>query len=320
MRIKTKNYLSACFLGLAVFATSCKKQDLKDAATLNATLSSVKSDGGLVPINSNVIITGNVTNAGGGSVIERGICYTTFHSENVKYHSEPTVNHFKEINLAVGTGTFSNTLNLGLPSTTYRVRAYAITSVGVAYGKAVSFRTGEVKGERGNDGTDGAQGPAGNNGKDGTDGLQGLPGNNGKDGIKGKDGRNSLAPAVEVFFASQDLLQSPKIAFGLILKNNGGMDLRTVSISCFTTSESGVETLVHKQKLDNPTFGLHPISITKFTPSVGAAELHRLNELKLNNVKYGTTYFIKIYALNNGGETTEVIQRYTTVPKPPVRR
>ena len=75
---------------------------------------------------------GNVTNDGGATITERGICYST--------SSSPTISNSK----VTATGTMgAYTCNLtGLTAgTTYYVRAYATNSVGTSYGTAVIFTT-----------------------------------------------------------------------------------------------------------------------------------------------------------------------------------
>lgn len=75
---------------------------------------------------------GNVTSDGGASIIQRGVCYSTSQNPN-------TSNQI----VTSGTGIGSFTCNLtGLTAnTTYYVRAYAINSVGTAYGEQKSFTT-----------------------------------------------------------------------------------------------------------------------------------------------------------------------------------
>jgi uncharacterized protein (TIGR02145 family) len=77
-------------------------------------------------------VAGNVTAAGGVTVTARGICYST--SQN------PTTSGTC---LASGSGTGAFTANLGGLSfgTTYYVRAYAINSVGTAYGVQTTLTT-----------------------------------------------------------------------------------------------------------------------------------------------------------------------------------
>ena len=75
---------------------------------------------------------GNVTDDGGATVIERGVCWST--SPN------PTVsgNHTTD---GGGTGAFTSSITGLTPNTTYYVRAYATNSEGTAYGPEVSFTT-----------------------------------------------------------------------------------------------------------------------------------------------------------------------------------
>ena len=77
---------------------------------------------------------GNVISGGNASVTERGVCIATV--------SNPTTSNTK---ITAGSGTGSFTCNLtGLQAnTTYYVRAYAVNSMGTAYGEQVSFTTKE---------------------------------------------------------------------------------------------------------------------------------------------------------------------------------
>ena len=77
-------------------------------------------------------ISGSVTNDGGADVTERGICWATT--------SNPTISKYKQSS-GSGTGSFSVSLSNLNEGTTYYVRAYAINSVGTAYGEQISFET-----------------------------------------------------------------------------------------------------------------------------------------------------------------------------------
>ena len=77
-------------------------------------------------------VGGNVTSDNGASVTERGVCWATT--------ANPTVSNNKRTS-GTGTGTFSVTLSSLSDGTTYYVRAYAINSVGIAYGNTVTFTT-----------------------------------------------------------------------------------------------------------------------------------------------------------------------------------
>jgi hypothetical protein len=75
---------------------------------------------------------GNVTWDGGGTVTERGVCWST--SPN------PTIADSKTID-GDGAGVFTSSLTGLSPNTPYYVKAYATNRVGTAYGDQVSFST-----------------------------------------------------------------------------------------------------------------------------------------------------------------------------------
>jgi len=75
---------------------------------------------------------GNITSDGGASVTSRGVCWST--SQN------PTTSNSKTTD-GSGTGTFTSSITGLTADTTYYVRAYAVNSVGTAYGDQKSFTT-----------------------------------------------------------------------------------------------------------------------------------------------------------------------------------
>ncbi|MBN1183406.1 MAG: hypothetical protein JXB49_14030 [Bacteroidales bacterium] len=76
---------------------------------------------------------GNVTNAGGGTVTAKGVCWNT--SQN------PTISNYHTTD-GTGLGSFSSSLTGLTPGMTYYVRAYATNSVGTGYStNQVSFIT-----------------------------------------------------------------------------------------------------------------------------------------------------------------------------------
>ena len=77
---------------------------------------------------------GNVTSDGGANVTVRGVCWNT--------SGYPTTADSKTTN-GSGTGSFTSNLTNLIANNTYFVRAYAINSVGIAYGNDVRFTTGE---------------------------------------------------------------------------------------------------------------------------------------------------------------------------------
>ena len=78
------------------------------------------------------ICGGEVTDDGGGTVTERGVCWSTLQN--------PTINDNKTTD-GSGIGNFTTTLNNLVPQTTYYVRAYATNEAGTAYGEEISFTT-----------------------------------------------------------------------------------------------------------------------------------------------------------------------------------
>lgn len=76
---------------------------------------------------------GNVTNDGGATVTERGVCWSTSENPNMDDDSKTTD--------GTGTGEFTSSLTGLTPNTTYYVRAYATNSTGPGYGDQVEFTT-----------------------------------------------------------------------------------------------------------------------------------------------------------------------------------
>jgi hypothetical protein len=75
---------------------------------------------------------GDITNDGNASVTSRGICWGT--------STNPTTSN-NITNDGSGTGIFTSSITNLLHNTTYYVRAYAVNSVGTAYGNQISFTT-----------------------------------------------------------------------------------------------------------------------------------------------------------------------------------
>lgn len=82
---------------------------------------------------------GNITNDGGSSVTQRGVCWGT--SQNPTTANSTTSD-------GNGIGNYSSNLTGLTASTTYYVRAYAINSAGTAYGNQVSFNTSSSGGNQ----------------------------------------------------------------------------------------------------------------------------------------------------------------------------
>lgn len=75
---------------------------------------------------------GNVTNDGGATVTERGLCWSV--------SSNPTIND-NHMSSGGGIGEFAMSVTGLIENTTYHLRAYATNSVGTGYGNEVVFTT-----------------------------------------------------------------------------------------------------------------------------------------------------------------------------------
>ena len=77
-------------------------------------------------------VSGNITNAGGGTVTSRGICWSI--TQN------PTVSNNKTTE-GTGAGQYTSTITGLIAGTTYYARAYGENSRGIVYGSQVIFTT-----------------------------------------------------------------------------------------------------------------------------------------------------------------------------------
>ncbi|MDR0573883.1 MAG: hypothetical protein LBG96_07640, partial [Tannerella sp.] len=117
---------------------------------------------------TNIAITsaisgGNVTDDGGATITSRGICWST--------NRNPTIENQR----AEDTGqsaSFSSIITGLSPSTTYHVRAFAVNSIGTAYGNEISFTTRD---ENNGDTGDPSQNGNGGNGGNGNSGTYPIP-------------------------------------------------------------------------------------------------------------------------------------------------
>lgn len=75
---------------------------------------------------------GEITSEGNVPVTVRGICWSTTPEPTIADHNIP---------VGSGPGIFTSSITGLAASTTYHVRAYAVNSVGIAYGNNVSFTT-----------------------------------------------------------------------------------------------------------------------------------------------------------------------------------
>ena len=76
---------------------------------------------------------GNVTDDGGNAVTQRGVCWNTT--------GTPVITADPFTSNGTGAGSFSSIAQVLSAATTYHLRAYAINSVGTAYGNEITFTT-----------------------------------------------------------------------------------------------------------------------------------------------------------------------------------
>ncbi|MFC1730059.1 hypothetical protein ACFL6I_06950 [candidate division KSB1 bacterium] len=73
---------------------------------------------------------GNITDEGGSSILERGVCWST--------NASPTINHNKTLD-GDGSGNYISAITGLTPNTNYHVRAYATNYSGTSYGNELTF-------------------------------------------------------------------------------------------------------------------------------------------------------------------------------------
>lgn len=86
-----------------------------------------------IPSPTTVLIDGNVTDDGGGTIVERGVCWSIAANPTIADHAVPVEG---------STGAFRATLAGLSAATTYHVRAYAHNEAGTTYGADVTVVAG----------------------------------------------------------------------------------------------------------------------------------------------------------------------------------
>ena len=76
---------------------------------------------------------GNISNDGGGTITDRGVCWALTPS--------PSIESGSHLSIGNGTGSFSGTITGLAPNTPYYVRAYATNVKGTSYGEQKTFTT-----------------------------------------------------------------------------------------------------------------------------------------------------------------------------------
>lgn len=132
----TTVYARAYAIGLAGVGYGNVVTFTTEAATLpTVTTAEVKADDYADEQYIYVVAGGTITDNGGETVTEAGICYST--TEN------PTTDNATKVTATVVDGTFSTSIALG-QQTTYYLRAYAVNAVGTSYGEQQQYTTGKI--------------------------------------------------------------------------------------------------------------------------------------------------------------------------------
>lgn len=120
MRAYAINSAGTAYGNEVQFTTSGSTVDLATITTVDA-----------INISTNNAQSGGIiTSAGGGSISQRGVCWST--------SSFPTIaDNFTTD--GVGIGSYTSNLTGLIEGATYYVRAYAINSAGIAYGNQIAF-------------------------------------------------------------------------------------------------------------------------------------------------------------------------------------
>ncbi len=113
--------------GIAIYLPYCKKgASLPDVTTIPVT--NITQTSALVGI--------TLTDDGGDEITAMGVCWST--SPN------PTISSNRIEDIAKGIGSFRHVINGLAANTKYYLRAYATNSVGTSYGNEVTFKTNDI--------------------------------------------------------------------------------------------------------------------------------------------------------------------------------
>jgi hypothetical protein len=123
----TKLITLCSLLTVMYFLNNCKKEEptTKNPIIVTASISNISTN--------SAVSGGNITSDGGGTIIAKGIVWSTITS--------PTISLSTKSLDGTGIGIFSSNLNGLSIATKYFVRAYATNSSGTAYGDEITFTT-----------------------------------------------------------------------------------------------------------------------------------------------------------------------------------
>lgn len=123
-RIKALPFLIIFF---SILFFGCKKEDPTIAILTSAPVSDI--------LLNSVVSGGFIESNGGEAILSRGVCWSL--NEN------PTIDDFKTED-GIGAGSFTSNVTNLTENTVYYLRAYAINSIGIAYGENLKFSTGAI--------------------------------------------------------------------------------------------------------------------------------------------------------------------------------
>lgn len=125
----TSQSLMVAFRGHSQYGNNCWIDNVK---VMSATVPVLSTTAGSNQSFTSFTTGGNITDNGGKSVTKRGVCWSTT--------ANPTIANDTTIN-GSGDGAFVANISGLTAGTTYYVRAYAINSIGTAYGNEVQVTT-----------------------------------------------------------------------------------------------------------------------------------------------------------------------------------
>jgi hypothetical protein len=268
---------------------------------------------------------GNITSDGGASVTSRGVCWNIAPG--------PTTSNSKTSD-GGGTGTFVSSLTGLNANTTYYIRAYAINSVGTAYGTEYNFKSGagipSITTAPATSITETSATSGGNITNDGGASII----------ARGVCWRTSKDPTI-----SDNLTTNGSVTGSFTSNITGLSPLTTYYVRAYATNSSGT---AYGNEVNFTTIGPVPPIPTNISASPGKNEVTikwkivseatgynmywsttpgvsktnftgkitniTTNSYQLSGLTSGTTYYFVVSAKNESGESNESIEAIATPP------
>ena len=124
VRAYATNSVGTAYGNVCIFTTTEKQTPIITTGMEYALLAQTTADVG-----------GHITSDGGEPVITRGVAWTIASS------FDPTIADNHTVNASGGIGYYKDTISGLVSNTTYYIRAYAVNSIGIAYGNKINFNT-----------------------------------------------------------------------------------------------------------------------------------------------------------------------------------